>query len=755
MRENVSYLELVPTEISRRLAELEALVDEYQQRVDEQEKLLAAEQQQRLLAEELYQTGTALSSTLNYEEVLDRILEQVRQIIPYDAASIMLIDDGVARTFRRRGYARFDVEAHPAAPSFNIADTPTLRVMAETDRPLVIPSVDEDETWVAKPEANWIKSYLGAPIYIQNRLFGFLNLNSATPWMFGPADVDRLLTFINQAALALKNARLYDQGRQEIIERVRALKRERNFISAVLDTAGALVMVLNRHGRIIRFNRACEETTGYSFEEVRGKYWWDLFLLPDEIEPIKAEFEQLWINQPPKRYEGDWVTKEGRRRLIAWSNTVLSDQQGAIEYILNTGIDLTERKQAEEALQSSEERFRQVVSSISDHVYVTRVTEAGRPINLYLSPHVETLTGYPKEKFLTDWRFWPSHVIHPDDRAAAATQAAKLAAGQNSEMEYRLVRADGAIIWVRDSARSQGNGRSKIVYGVVSDITARKQAEEELRISNQQLQELTDRLQEELTMAQKIQQSLLPTGRPPWSGLDLVCHSVPAREVGGDFYAYHAFSSPPSPSPEGTKRRERFAIAVGDVSGKGMPAALLMAASLTALQSIISRAADPSDLLCELDLALEPYTKTTLQNCALCYAEITPPAHRPRKDKAGLLRVANAGCVTPLICRTDGTVEWVEVGGLPLGVGMGARSGYTEATFSLYPGDLVIFTSDGVIEAMNAAGELFSFERLEQAVATGPQTSAAAMLAHLRAEVAAFTGEIEPHDDLTIVVVQV
>jgi serine phosphatase RsbU (regulator of sigma subunit) len=200
------------------------------------------------------------------------------------------------------------------------------------------------------------------------------------------------------------------------------------------------------------------------------------------------------------------------------------------------------------------------------------------------------------------------------------------------------------------------------------------------------------------------------------------------------------------------KGGERFAIAVGDVSGKGMPAALLMAASLTALQSVIARAADPSDLLVELDLALKPYTKTTLQNCALCYAEITPP--RP-EQRAGLLRVANAGCVTPLICRAGGVVEWVDVGGLPLGVGLGAHSGYAEATFKLNAGDLIIFTSDGVIEAKNAAHELFSFERLEQAVATGPKTSAAAMLAHLRAEVTAFAGEIEPHDDLTIVVVQV
>ena len=79
-------------------------------------------------------------------------------------------------------------------------------------------------------------------------------------------------------------------------------------------------------------------------------------------------------------------------------------------------------------------------------------------------------------------------------------------------MEYRLIQADGNVIWVRDSARIQSKGSSRIVYGVVSDVTERKRAEEELRATNQQLQELTDHLQEELILAQKIQQSLLPAG---------------------------------------------------------------------------------------------------------------------------------------------------------------------------------------------------------------------------------------------------
>ena len=134
-------------------------------------------------------------------------------------------------------------------------------------------------------------------------------------------------------------------------------------------------------------------------------------------------------------------------------------------------------RQAEQKLQSSEERFRQFVLSISDHIYVTEITENGRRLNLHLSPHAETLTGYSETQLMADWSFWPSRIIHPDDRAVAAVQATQLARGQNSEVEYRLIRADGQIIWVRDSARVETVGTSKIVYGVVANITERKQRE--------------------------------------------------------------------------------------------------------------------------------------------------------------------------------------------------------------------------------------------------------------------------------------
>lgn len=151
--------------------------------------------------------------------------------------------------------------------------------------------------------------------------------------------------------------------------------------------------------------------------------------------------------------------------------------------------EITNREQTEQALRESEQRFRQVIVSVSDHIYLTEIPENGRPVNRYLSPHIEALTGYPLQKFLTDWDFWPAMVVYPADRAIAAEQFAKLEMGQNSEVEYRLVQADGNVIWVRDSARVEKQGANKIIYGLISNITERKRTEEEIRQLTEQLEQ--------------------------------------------------------------------------------------------------------------------------------------------------------------------------------------------------------------------------------------------------------------------------
>jgi PAS domain S-box-containing protein len=227
---------------------------------------------------------------------------------------------------------------------------PWLNVIQEKKEAVIISPLEAQKIWTRKVGGDWIKSHLSIPLVIQNELMGLLVVDSATPNRFTQLEVGRLTPLINQTALALKNARLYDRAREEIARRVRALKSERNFVSAVLDTAGALVMVVNLQGHILRFNRACEETTGYILEEVQGIPFWDLFLLPDEVSQVKSIFAALPTTKQTENYQSYWLTKAQRRRLISWTNTVLQDNEGKVEYIICTGIDITEPQQLEDRL---------------------------------------------------------------------------------------------------------------------------------------------------------------------------------------------------------------------------------------------------------------------------------------------------------------------------------------------------------------------------------------------------------------------
>ncbi|MDC0835586.1 PAS domain S-box protein [Geitlerinema sp. CS-897] len=139
---------------------------------------------------------------------------------------------------------------------------------------------------------------------------------------------------------------------RQIDDRTHQLQQERNFIAAVLDTAGAFVLVLDREGRIVRFNQTCERLTGYRFEEVRGRRPWELFLPPEQIETVRGMFAQLRGGRSRNHHVNAWVAKDGTQRVIEWSNSILTDDRGEVTYVIATGIDITERQQMEDALRN-------------------------------------------------------------------------------------------------------------------------------------------------------------------------------------------------------------------------------------------------------------------------------------------------------------------------------------------------------------------------------------------------------------------
>jgi serine phosphatase RsbU (regulator of sigma subunit) len=246
--------------------------------------------------------------------------------------------------------------------------------------------------------------------------------------------------------------------------------------------------------------------------------------------------------------------------------------------------------------------------------------------------------------------------------------------------------------------------------------------------------ELKDKLlaHDEIAVARQVQLALLPARDPAIAGFAVFSHTRPANDVGGDLIDY---LDNPAPGIVG--------VALGDVAGKGLGAALLMAKLQASLHAIAPGCQNLPDLGARLNRIL---VRDGLDNrfATLVYAEVP--------TGGGPLRLLNAGHNPPLVARAGGALETIEPGGLPLG--MFTDSAYTAVAVDLGPGDLLLLYSDGLVEARNAGGEEFGFDRLRRrapALRDLPPAQAGRMLLE---EVDAFLDGGRPQDDLSIILLR-
>ena len=327
----------------------------------------AAEQDHRAMADALRNTAEALTSTLDQHEVMDRILEQVQHVVPHEYANIMLVDNGIARIVRLRGYRKLPGTEHHHKVSLSIEHTPTLRWMVENKRPLAIPNIDEYPGWEELVSTRqWMKSYVGAPIRLDNFVIGFLNLDSSSVNRFRSSDADRLQAFADQAAIAIRNARLYDRVRkqaleleQRVAERTAELDYERRQLHTIINSMTEGVAYTEYTDGAFRtryINRALEQITGYTPEDWNTESL-QLFKRPDMTD------EQFWqsIGQAIQTLmmDGTWseeirlVRKDGTSFTASAVTTRVNDADGKMNGAVTVLRDVSE----ERALQQQKARF--------------------------------------------------------------------------------------------------------------------------------------------------------------------------------------------------------------------------------------------------------------------------------------------------------------------------------------------------------------------------------------------------------------
>ena len=259
-----------------------------------------------------------------------------------------------------------------------------------------------------------------------------------------------------------------------------ALTVERNFVSAVLDTIGALVAGFDTAGRIVRFNRACEMASGYDFATLVGRYTWDRLIPRHEIPEAIETFERLRNGAFPAAFENQWLNRDGSLRRIAWSATALRDAQGQVAFIIATGIDVTTQRAAEATLRESEARYRQLVEGSLGMVFTHDMKGKLLSLNAHgastVGRTVDEMVGSPLAKFV------------PVERRGAIDDYMKTIAdtGEAQGMLH-LAHADGEVrVIAYRNKLITAPGRTPYVLGFGVDITEQVRAEGRLRTLTRQ-----------------------------------------------------------------------------------------------------------------------------------------------------------------------------------------------------------------------------------------------------------------------------
>jgi phosphoserine phosphatase RsbU/P len=252
---------------------------------------------------------------------------------------------------------------------------------------------------------------------------------------------------------------------------------------------------------------------------------------------------------------------------------------------------------------------------------------------------------------------------------------------------------------------------------------------ENARLLEQQMER--QRLEHELQLASEIQQRFQPTAPPPVIGYELQGISFPCYEIGGDYYDFIQ------------RENGRLVIALGDVSGKGTAAALLM----SSLHAAIHAQCSGENSITESMSAVNRYLAENIpanRFVTLFYAELEPAS--------GMLSFVNAGHNPPIIVHSGGTVENLSSGGLPLGIKPDAI--FREGRTQLQEGDVLVIYSDGVSEALNQQAEEFGTARLQEVVVRNMEASAAGIRDRIEAALTKFAQGTPAADDITLVIVK-
>lgn len=527
-----------------------------------------------------------------------------------------------------------------------------------------------------------------------------------------------------------------------------SLVAERNQLRTLIDNLPAHVYFKDAESRFVTANQAFATSLGLtSPDSLVGKTSQDLVSAEQAVRVSVDEAQALGQGIATVDRIDAETDAEGNTTWWQRSIVPLRGATGAISGLVGINRDVTRRLKTEAAVRANELQLRRILETVADAIIIVNGDGAISMIN----PAVESMFRYATDELLgrdvvnlldPASRVRYEQLLADIDDAAVGTFA--------QQIELRGQRGDGSGFPTAVAVSDMLLGTQRFLIAVVRDITQQKRVEEELRRYSDTLEEMVAertadleraqlellkqaRLSQELELASQVQASLLAQDEPSLPGYGIAARALPARYVSGDFYDFVL-------EPEGPLR-----VVLGDIAGKGIAAALLTSTTRALLRREARESTSPAQMLAALNRAIYRELDDAEMFITLAVAALDPDSGLLTYASAGHMEILWFGRRTRECCFLDAT-------GLPLGIEPTLT--ITDERIPVCPGDIVIFYSDGITEAMNRAGDLFGQERLANVVSAHHDGTAEAIAAAILQSLNAYSGHVAPEDDVTLVVLK-
>ena len=232
----------------------------------------------------------------------------------------------------------------------------------------------------------------------------------------------------------------------------------------IIETVASLVVVLDREGHIVRYNRACEQATGYLRHEVLHRPFWRLLLAPEEEAGVRQAFNRLLAGEMVLEHENDWITKDGKRLRIAWSNTVSLDDNGRVQFVISAGKDVTEQRRLERELRDREAWYRGIVEGAAEGIctidYDGRFT--------YVNPSLARMLGLPPDQIVGK----PAYDFLLEDRDQFDQRLERRRHGLPETFQVTFRRPDGGQlrVLIKSNPLLDESGRMIASLAIISQV---------------------------------------------------------------------------------------------------------------------------------------------------------------------------------------------------------------------------------------------------------------------------------------------